>query len=175
MMSAVVVLTGCGETNQEDLQVWMQRERTLHMPTGQPIPAPGDAQDQDQVQAYTHQQGVEPFSTQRLRLAVPADVLMPAKATLSPASLTRVRPSLEESPLEAIRLVGSLQRGGAALALLRCNGLIYSVRVGDRLGQDQGRVSDITLTQLLLRELVLDAAGHETERVVSLALVPEPS
>jgi type IV pilus assembly protein PilP len=173
MMSAVVVLTGCGETNQEDLQVWMQRERTLHMPTGQPIPAPADAQDQ--AQAYTHQQGVEPFSTQRLRLAVPADVLMPAKATLSPASLTRVRPSLEESPLEAIRLVGSLQRGGAALALLRCNGLIYSVRVGDRLGQDQGRVSDITLTQLLLRELVLDAAGHETERVVSLALVPEPS
>ena len=173
MSLAVVVLSGCGETNREDSQVWMQRERTLHMPTGQPIPEPADAQDQ--VQAYTHQQGVEPFSTQRLRLAVPADVLMPAKATLSPASLTRVRPSLEESPLEAIRLVGSLQRGGAALALLRCNGLIYSVRVGDRLGQDQGRVSDITLTQLLLRELVLDAAGHETERVVSLALVPEPS
>jgi len=172
MTSAVVVLlTGCGETNREDLQVWMQRERTLHMPTGQPISAPTD----DQAHAYMHQQGVEPFSTQRLLLAVPANVVMPAKATLSAASLTRVRPSLEESPLEAIRLVGSLQRGGAALALLRCKGLIYSVRVGDRLGQDQGRVSNITLTQLLLREVVLDAAGHETERVVSLALVPEPS
>jgi type IV pilus assembly protein PilP len=91
------------------------------------------------------------------------------------AALNRVTPPLEESPIEAIRLVGSLQRGGVALALLRVNGLIYSVRVGDRLGQDQGRVSEISLTRLLLRELVFDAAGHEIERVVSLALVPEPS
>jgi type IV pilus assembly protein PilP len=170
-LAMAVLLIGCGESSREAVQVWMQHERTLHKPTAQPSPAPID----DQPQTYTHQQGIEPFSTQRLLSAVPADVLLPAKAARLAAALNRVPPPLEESPIEAIRLVGSLQRGGVALALLRVNGLIYSVRVGDRLGQDQGRVSEISLTRLLLRELVFDAAGHEIERVVSLALVPEPS
>ena len=73
-----------------------------------------------------------------------------------------------------MRLVGSLQRGGQPLALLRVNGLIYSVRVGDRIGQDQGRITAITLTGLLLREIAPGPAGRPTERVVSLALVTEP-
>jgi Tfp pilus assembly protein PilP len=54
------------------------------------------------------------------------------------------------------------------------NGLLYSVRVGDRLGQDQGRVSAITLSELVLREVATDLDGQLTERVVSLTLVSEP-
>jgi type IV pilus assembly protein PilP len=73
-----------------------------------------------------------------------------------------------------MRLVGSLQKGGQPLALLRVHGLIYAVRLGDRLGQDQGRVTDITQSGLLLRETGLDSAGQPFERVVSMALVSEP-
>jgi Tfp pilus assembly protein PilP len=60
------------------------------------------------------------------------------------------------------------------LALLRVQGLIYPVRVGDKIGQDQGRVNAITWAGLVVREIARNAQGEPSERVVSLALVPEP-
>jgi type IV pilus assembly protein PilP len=81
---------------------------------------------------------------------------------------------LDALPLAGMRLVGSVQRGDQSLALLRVQGLVYSVRVGDKIGQDQGRVSAITVSGLVLRERALNAAGQPVERVVSLALVQEP-
>jgi Tfp pilus assembly protein PilP len=60
------------------------------------------------------------------------------------------------------------------LALLRVQGLIYPVRVGDKIGQDQGRVNAITWAGLVVREIARNPQGEPSERVVSLALVPEP-
>jgi type IV pilus assembly protein PilP len=119
--------------------------------------------------------GVEPFSTQRLLIGLPdkapqAAVTPPLAQTPRPSRLT-----LDVLPLAGMRLIGSVQHGDQSLALLRVQGLVYSVGVGDKIGQDQGRVSAITMTGLVLRERALNAAGQEIERVVSLALVQEPS
>ena len=164
----LVVLTGCMETDHDDLQVWMANERARHMPKVSTPFVPADYHPP----AYTLPQGLEPFSRQRLLYAASVENTMPVKPTSE--SSVQATPPLEASPLAGMRLVGSLQKGGQPVALLRVNGLLYSVRVGDRLGQDQGRVSAITLSELVLREVATNLDGQLTERVVSLTLVSEP-
>lgn len=192
-LMVVGLLIGCAETDPADpvaLLVWMQNERAKHTTLRQPLSEIaahselpelattvfGDAPIKPQA-IGRHSQGVEPFDPQRLLLSGPDDTPAPVEASSLTALFSQprqARPPLDALPLAGMRLVGSLQRGGDALAMLRVNGLIYSVRVGDKIGQDQGRVSAITLSDLVLRELALNAAGQPTERVVSLALVQEP-
>lgn len=175
-LAALVVLTGCAETERNDgLQGWLKKERIRHepsAPTSQVVPEfiPVDVPAQFSQQ----RKGVEPFSRLRLLHVAPTADDPVAKIPVSTEKSSRPTLSLDASPLAGMRLVGSLQRGGESLALLRVNGLIYSARVGDRIGQDQGRITAITLSGLVLREVAFDPTGQPIERVISLALVSEP-
>jgi Tfp pilus assembly protein PilO len=113
--------------------------------------------------------GLAPFSPLRLLPAAP--VAVPAPARTAPG---RFKPPLEAAPLAAMTMVGSVLGTGPPVALLRVNGRIYLVRVGDRLGPDQGRVSDIGPTGLALREPAADGSGDRPEKTVRLNLVQEP-
>ena len=48
--------------------------------------------------------------------------------------------------------------------------MLYQVKVGDYLGQNYGRITKITETEVALREIVQDAAGEWIERTGSLQL-----
>jgi type IV pilus assembly protein PilO len=113
--------------------------------------------------------GVTPFSPLRLLPAAP--VAVPAPARTAP---DRFKPPLESAPLSAMRMVGSVLGTGPPVALLRVNGRIYLVRVGDRLGPDQGQVSDIGPTGLALRETATSESGDRPGKTVRLNLVQEP-
>jgi type IV pilus assembly protein PilP len=56
------------------------------------------------------------------------------------------------------------------VALVTVGKLLYQVRVGDHLGQNFGRVTKISETEVSLREVVQDAAGEWIERTASLQL-----
>ena len=113
--------------------------------------------------------GLAPFSPLRLLPAAPVAAQAPARTAPG-----RFKPPLESAPLDAMRMVGSVLGTGPPVALLRVNGRIYLVRVGDRLGLDQGRVSDIGPTGLTLREPAADGPGDRPEKTVRLNLVQEP-
>jgi type IV pilus assembly protein PilP len=61
-------------------------------------------------------------------------------------------------------------KAGAPVALLRVDNLLYQVKAGDHLGQNYGRVLRITETEVVLREIVQDAAGEWIERSATLQL-----
>jgi type IV pilus assembly protein PilP len=67
-------------------------------------------------------------------------------------------------------MVGSVSKRGQPIALLQVDRLLYSVKVGDYIGQNYGRVVAITETELTLREVVQDAAGEWVERMGALPL-----
>jgi type IV pilus assembly protein PilO len=113
--------------------------------------------------------GLAPFNPLRLLPAAP--VAVPAPARTEPG---RFKPPLEAAPLAAMTMVGSVLGTGPPVALLRVNGRIYLVRVGDRLGPDQGLVSDIGPTGLALREPAAGGSGDRPEKTVRLNLVQEP-
>ncbi|WP_219136112.1 pilus assembly protein PilP [Janthinobacterium sp. UMAB-60] len=82
----------------------------------------------------------------------------------------RVREPLESVALPAISMVGSVQQGGRLSALLLAGQRVYRVAVGQYLGPDHGRVTQISEQALQYKELLPDAGGGWRERHGSLSL-----
>jgi len=84
--------------------------------------------------------------------------------------LNRPKEPLESFPLESVKVVGVLQQGKDAFALVRAEGSVYRVKAGNYLGQNFGLITSINETQVQLRELVQEAGGDWAERVSTLQL-----
>ena len=116
---------------------------------------------------------VEPFSTQKLSVAIKQEARGPS--SLLATELNRRKEPLEAFPLDSMTMVGSVQRGGRPFALLRVDNLLYQVRTGSYLGQNYGLVKEITETDVTLREIVQDPSGEWTERPAALQLQEDAS
>ena len=162
-MLAVALLAGCGEGTDE-LQTWMEQQRRDAKPNVTPLQAP----KKFDPQPYLAAQGVEPFSTQKLTVAIRQEARAPN--SLLSAQLNRRKEPLEAYPLDSMNMVGSVARSANPFALLRVDNLLYQVKVGDYLGQNYGRVTAISETEVSLREIVQDAAGEWIERPATLQL-----
>jgi type IV pilus assembly protein PilP len=165
---AAGALSACGSSNQEEIQKWMQEQRAQTKPNVQPIPEPKKFTPQD----YTQEAAVEPFSNQKLAQALKRDSQQSssASAALLAPELNRRKEPLEAFPLDAMAMVGSLLKQGQPVALVKVDNLLYQVRPGNYLGQNYGRITKVGETEVVLRELVQDAAGEWVERTASLQL-----
>jgi type IV pilus assembly protein PilP len=160
----LLALAGCG-ADIDELQQWMDQQKREVKPSVVPLAAPRKFDPQP----YGATDGVEPFSTQKLVVALRRDERAPS--SLLAAELNRRKEPLEAYPLDGMSMVGSLDKQGQPYALLRVDGLLYQVKIGDHLGQNYGRVLRIAETEMVLREVVQDAAGEWVERNSTLQLV----
>lgn len=157
------LLAGCTSSNDE-LQQWMEEQRQQTRPTVKPLTPPKTFQPQP----YEAQAVVDPFSTQKLTVALRREATQPS--SLLAAEMKRRREPLEAFPLDSMAMVGSVSRDGRPYALLRVDSLLYQARVGDYMGQNFGRITKISETEITLREVVQDAAGEWIERTSTLQL-----
>jgi type IV pilus assembly protein PilP len=157
------VAAGCG-ANHEELQQWMEQQRREVKPNVKPLQPP----KKFDPQPYASMQAVEPFSVQKLTVAIKQESRQPN--SLLSGELNRRKEPLESFPLDSVRMVGSLARSGQPSALLKVDNLLYQVKVGDYLGQNYGRITKIAETEIALREIVQDAAGEWIERASTLQL-----
>ena len=162
VMLALSVVACSGE--QEELQQWMDQQKREVKPNIEPLSAP----KKFVPQAYLAVTGVEPFSTQKLTVALKQEARQPN--SLLAAEINRRKEPLEAYPLDSMTMVGSVVKQGHPYALLRVDSLLYQVKIGDYLGQNYGKITKINETDVSLREIVQDAAGEWTERVGSLQL-----
>ncbi|MBH2009593.1 MAG: pilus assembly protein PilP [Xanthomonadaceae bacterium] len=166
----LLVLTGCGSSDQEELQQWMITQRNSTRPKIAPLQAP----TKFTPQTYGQEGSIEPFSKQKLVQALKRDSSQAtANAALIAPELSRRKEPLEATPLDTVAMVGSLTKAGQPVALVRVDNLIYQVRVGNYLGQNYGRITAVTEASVVLREIVQDAAGEWTERPATLQLLEE--
>ncbi len=163
LLAMVALLAGCG-AEHEELQEWMERQRREAKPSVSPLEAP----KKFEAEPYTSAQAVDPFSAQKLTVAVKAEARQPN--SVLGAELNRRKEPLEAYPLDSMSMVGSMARQASPYALLRVDSLLYQVRPGDYIGQNYGRITKITETQIELREIVQDAAGEWIERPSTLQL-----
>jgi type IV pilus assembly protein PilP len=167
MLCCCIALAGCFGEEQEDLQRWMTEQRTAIKPNVAPIPAP----KRFSPAPYGQEASVEPFSSQKLTQALKRDSSQAtANAGLVAPELNRRKEPLEAFPLDAMALVGSLLPAGKTIALVKVDNLLYQVKVGNYLGQNYGKVTKVSETEVSLREIVQDAAGEWIERQASLQL-----
>jgi type IV pilus assembly protein PilP len=158
-----LTLTGCG-AEQEELSQWMEQQKREVKPNVQPISAP----KKFVPQPYIALNGVEPFSAQKLTVALKQEAKQPN--SLLAAEINRRKEPLEAYPLDSMQMVGSVTKTGRPYALLKVDNLLYQVKQGDYLGQNYGKITKISETDVSLREIVQDAAGEWIERVSSLQL-----
>lgn len=164
---ACSVLSGCTGSTQDDLRQWMTEERNQTRPKVAPLPAP----KQFKPEAYAIVGEVEPFSNQKLTQALKRDSAQVASnAGLVAPELVRRKEPLEAFPIDTMSLVGSIMKAGQPVALVKVDGLLYQVKVGNYLGQNYGRVVKITETEVVLREITQDAVGEWIERMTTLQL-----
>lgn len=162
------VLAGCSSSNQDELQIWMVEQRAATKAHVTPLPEPSKFSPQ----AYQSEGQIEPFSNLKLTQALKRDSSQAtSNAALIAPELARRKEPLEATPLDAVKMVGSLIKVGLPVALVRVDNLIYQVRTGNYLGQNYGRVTQVSETGMALREIVQDAAGEWVERSATLQLL----
>jgi type IV pilus assembly protein PilP len=160
---AALLMVGCtGE--QDELQQWMEQQKREVKPSVQPLSPP----KKFNPQPYVALTGVEPFSTQKLTVALKQEARQPN--SLLAAEINRRKEPLEAYPLDSMSMVGSVTKQGRPYALLRVDNLLYQVKLGDYIGQNYGKITKITETDISLREIVQDAAGEWIERTSALQL-----
>ena len=156
-------LAGCSGEQQE-LTQWMDQQRREVKPSVQPLSPP----KKFTPQPYLAMGGVEPFSNQKLTVALKQEAKQPN--SLLSAEINRRKEPLEAYPLDSMSMVGSVTKSGRPYALLRVDDLLYQVKQGDYLGQNYGKITKISETGVALREIVQDAAGEWIERTSALQL-----
>lgn len=163
LLSSLTLLSACGG-DQEELQAWMDQQRREVRPSIAPLSPP----KRFDPQPYEEARAVEPFSNQKLAVALKQEARQPN--SLLAGEMNRRKEPLEAYPLDSMAMVGSVSRQGRQFALLRVDNLLYQVKVGDYVGQNYGKITKISETEVGVREVVQDAAGEWIERPSALQL-----
>ena len=83
----------------------------------------------------------------------------------------RVKQFLEQFPVAQLSMVGTLAQGAEKFALIQDpQGGVTTVRTGDYMGTDHGKIQEVADTAVELIEIVPDGAGGWVERARSIAL-----
>jgi len=72
---------------------------------------------------------------------------------------------LEQFPLDTLKMVGSLEQNGQRWALIKAqDGTLYRTKRGRYMGQDNGKIVNITESKVVLQEIVPDGLGGWVKR-----------
>ncbi len=83
----------------------------------------------------------------------------------------RSREYLESFPLDTLGMVGTLYIGETMYGLVQtADGLIHRVVPGNYMGQNDGRITDISESEITLVEIISDGIGGYIERDAAIGL-----
>jgi type IV pilus assembly protein PilP len=151
-----VALVACAGSNS-DLQKWVAEVKARPAPPLEPLPV----MQQFETFEYAAQNLRDPFSEEFNGSGGNGPRPDPG----------RRKQTLEQFPLDSLKMVGTLGRGTGAVALVMApDKVTYRVHPGVYLGQSDGRVTAVYENRIELVELVPDGAGGWLERPATIAL-----
>lgn len=156
-LAASLLLAGCSSKDGE-LERFIQKTKKESGGKVEPLP------EVRPYEAFT-------YSARDMRSPfMPGGSGSSSAAALRPDS-KRNREYLEQFSLDTLRMVGTLRLGGGNYALVQTkDGLVQRVLPGNYLGQNDGKVIDVSPTKITLVEIVPDGMGGYMERPASVAL-----
>ncbi len=154
-----VGLAGCSFEGGDDLDQYMRDATKNVQPKVKPLP---EVQPYMALQYNADGTLVDPF---RARKAV-------NKSSVLQPNLSRPKEPMEAYPLESLKYVGLLSKSKLTYALLKTpDESVQQVKLGNYVGQNFGRVTQIKDGEIVLVELVQDdLTGDWVERTTSLVL-----
>jgi len=164
LVTVAVIVGGCAPGDMGDLKTYIQKTK---------------AERHGQIEAIPEMEPYEAFEyPDHARDPFDADVVetgpeqAPAgKRREELIDPDRPREYLEGFPLDSLRMVGTLERGGTQWALIKTpEQTIQRVKEGNYIGQNHGRITEITESKIYLTEVVPDGLGGWERKENSIAL-----
>ena len=151
-----LAFTGCSGEQHSDLRQFVKDSDNL--PRGRIPPLP-EVQPYEPF-TYNAYDLVDPFKPRQIQPPKPSAVA----GGIRPPDPNRRKEPLESYPLENLKMVGTLQQKKEIYALVRTpDNRLFRVRPGNFLGQNFGRITDISESAIKLKELVQDSGGEWKE------------
>ncbi len=162
---ASVILAGCGSANVDDLREFTKNAHKGKKPRVEPLPLfrPHTGF------AYSASNLTDPFSPTNLR-----PVRAPLGASHSDKSPDphRRKEPLESYPLDSLAMVGTLGRANQTWVIIRApDGSVHHAHMGNYIGENYGRIIELSDSRIKIMELVLDQSGRWVERETGLAVI----
>jgi type IV pilus assembly protein PilP len=169
----LVLLTACTDPDMQDLEAYVAA--TKQASSGEEFP-PLPEVEPYQPFTYTAEGLKDPFAFSTFVIdAMNRVEALPTAEGDDPPDLDRPREELEKYALGALEMVGTFRdfNGEDLWALIRApDGIVHKIRTGNYLGENFGRVYNITEDRLEVQEKVLDTAGgvwNDRESFLTLA------
>ena len=169
-LAASLLLVGCGR-GTDDLEQWVAQ--TLARPAGPVEPIP--TVSVPETVTYDAYDLRDPFMRPRPEAAAEAAAEDGTAVAAGPRpDPDRRREFLERFPLDSLEMVGTIELDNQVFGLVSdTEGTIHRVREGNYMGQNHGRILQVTQSGIQLVELVPDGADGWMERDASIALGDE--
>lgn len=159
-MIPLTMMTACTQNDYADLEAFIQSSGDgLH---GQIDPLP----EVKPQQYFTY----EAFDISSPFVPRKNDQAQTITSGIQP-DLSRHKEVLESYPLESLSMVGSLQRHNMIFALIKSpDGTLHRVKIGNHLGENFGKINQISEAEVKLSEIMQDGVNEWTERTSVLML-----
>ncbi|MCI0399761.1 MAG: pilus assembly protein PilP [Gammaproteobacteria bacterium] len=173
LLGLCLVLTmtaGCVSRDMSDLEDWVEEVKAR--PGGRLEPLP----EIKPYEAYTYQSSgardpFVPFYEKPLE-QIASELASGQNNKYIDEIKNRNREELEQFELDSLRMVGLLEDTNEHWGIvLDPDGTIHRVKVGNYLGRNIGKITNIYEDRIELREIIQDSQGRWTEREAALALV----
>ncbi len=158
----LLMLAGCGQGEFNDLKAFVKNSGANLRGRVEPTP------EVKPYEPFTYNdfELTDPFNPKKLEMA-----RMGKAGGLQP-DMNRRKEPLESFPLDGLQMVGTIKQGDTIYALIKApDNTLYRVTKGSYLGQNFGKVVEITEKTIKIKELVQDSTGDWTERTSTMQLV----
>lgn len=156
-----VALSACNK-NTDDIGLYIETTKAKHIGSVKPIPQFKPYENF----VYSAHELRDPFTpNQELE-----DEGQQTSNGLRPDSV-RPKQALELFPLDTLSMVGTLEQGDQVWALVKDpKNAVHRIQPGQYLGENEGRITAISETDISLVEIVPDGLGGYIERNASIAI-----
>lgn len=172
----LALLAGCADRTMSDLQNFVETTKRT-TPIKKPDPPP-EIKPYEPF-AYTAQGKKDPFMVspfaQEEELTMTQDVAMAPGGGYTGVrpDPNRVREELEKYALGSLKMMGTMRVSGMAdlwVLILAPDGVVHRVQKNNYLGNNHGKIINISEQRVDLKEIVADGPGRWQEREAFLSL-----
>lgn len=163
----LTAISACSSDGLSDLREFTENTHKNRKPRVDPIP---EIKVFEKF-SYTAYKLPDPFSAGNLSRT---GIVAKSENTGGPQpDLTRPKEALEEYPLDALTMVGTLQKGKVIWGVIRvasAGGEMHRVKAGNHMGRNYGMITEVTDDQIVMVELVRSSLGDWVEREAKIQL-----
>ncbi len=158
------LLGGCERDRKEELNTFIEVTKANSIGSIEPLP---------EVKPY------ETFTYNAFDLRSPfmqppqkeTVMALPSNNGIAP-DVHRRKEILESYPLDALRMVGTLEKEEGIWAIvIDSDGAVHRIKAGNYVGQNHGKIDKVTEEKVFVTEIIPDAAGGWQERDAQMTLV----